>query len=68
MNLTLIESARWNCPRCKANNIVCVEHADDGDRVKCGTCAVYFHRVGWTYRFVSADSRRVFIPEASIHN
>ena len=65
-DITLIDDSFWKCPRCNTKNRVCVEHDPKGDRVKCGTCAVYFHRIGWTYRFKSADNRKVYISDAKM--
>ena len=59
MDLTYSDEL-FKCPRCNHESLALIEH-DGPDRIKCSTCQVYFHRVGWTYRFVSADGHKVFI-------
>ncbi len=62
MDLTILETT-FICPRCKGKTKVIIEHAEK-DRIKCYTCAVYFHRIGWSYCFKSADGKKIFVSEA----
>ena len=63
VDLHFIENARWNCPRCKTTNTVCIEKVTP-ERVKCLTCQVYFHRKNKGKKFVSADNKHIYISES----
>jgi len=53
----------WICPRCKTENknIIEVTEEQNAESVKCRMCAVYFHRIGWSNYYESADNKRVMI-------